>query len=538
MASNLVLLSYKPGIQRDGTNFQGDMCSNGQWVRFQRGKIKKIGGMQAPALPNYTNNLIASDISLFPYNGNILCYIAGTLNNKPRIYKTVINRDFKSTNNNYNPLNLPNDNTNIKWQSEVVIKNNVREIVFLGTNNANDINDISASILYHLALIPNNFNTNLNLIVNATVGIDALINGGMVWSNPYLFLYGSNGLVQYSANNDPLNFVIEANNPASGGRFNISNDKVIWGRPIRGGSNAPAILFWTLSSVVRVINVGDQTVSFKIDVISTSSSIMSTKCVVEYDGLFFWPGTDRFFIYNGVVQEMVNTTNLNYFYDNIDMNFRQKVFGVKNPKYGEIWWFYPEKVRTVGRNQDLSAGTNTRALIYNVRENSWYDTAIYRDCGVFSNDLGILATHGMSLVNPIDNNNWLWRHEYATDEAIENDNNYEITSSFDTPTFGWSSFNPVNSGTGSRAQPIDRWIELRRIEPDFVLDDNDIMNVLVNTQVYAQSPTVRSNPVQFQGNTDKIDMRNQGRQMSLTFSSNKKFEMGNVMMLLGIGDGQ
>lgn len=33
-------------------------------------------------------------------------------------------------------------------------------------------------------------------------------------------------------------------------------------------------------------------------------------------------------------------------------------------------------------------------------------------------------------------------------------------------------------------------------------------------------------------------MRVQGRQMSLTFSSDGYFEMGNIMMLLGIGDGQ
>ena len=289
---------------------------------------------------------------------------------------------------------------------------------------------------------------------------------------------------------------------------------------------------------MRVINVGDQTVSFKIDVISTSSSIMSTKCVVEYDGLFFWPGTDRFFIYNGVVQEMVNTTNLNYFYDNIDMNYRQKVFGIKNTKYGEIWWFYPEKVGTPGRNAALPAGTNTRALIYNVRENSWYDTAIYRDCGVFSNDLGILATFGMSLANPVANTNGLWRHEFRYIEDIQGGANNAITSSVTTPVFGWSSFNPVNSGTGSRAQPIDRWIELRRIEPDFLLNNVEFINVVVNTKMYAQSISVSTVPFLFYYNTEKIDMRVQGRQMSLTFSSDGYFEMGNVMMLLGIGDGQ
>ena len=531
MASNLVLLSYKPGIQRDGTIFQGDMCSSGQWVRFQRGKIKKIGGMKAPSLPDYTKTLIASDISLFPYQGRIFYYIASST----RITCGEVDLNFNDTENIYNNLNPVPNGANILWQSQTIIKDNQRLIVFFGGNNAGDIAQNSASVIYYGNLFEE---VNFTLLNNNNVGIDPLINGGMVYSNPYLFLYGSNGLVQYSKSNNPLDFRIDANDPASGGKFNISNDKVIWGRPIRGGSNAPAILFWTLSSVVRVINVGDQTVSFKIDVISTSSSIMSTKCVVEYDGLFFWTGTDRFFIYNGVVQEMVNTTNLNYFYDNIDMNYRQKVFGIKNTKYGEIWWFYPEKVGTPGRNAALPAGTNTRALIYNVRENSWYDTAIYRDCGVFSNDLGILATFGMSLANPVANTNGLWRHEFRYIEDIQGGANNAITSSVTTPVFGWSSFNPVNSGTGSRAQPIDRWIELRRIEPDFLLNNVEFINVVVNTKMYAQSISVSTVPFLFYYNTEKIDMRVQGRQMSLTFSSDGYFEMGNVMMLLGIGDGQ
>jgi len=522
MVSNLVQLSYRPGIQRDGTKFQGDFCSDGQWVRFQRGVVKKMGGMKAPAIPAYINNLMASDISLYPYNGNIFYYIASSA----RITTGVIDNNFNNIGNNYNPLNPVVNGANILWQSEVVIQNNQRRIVFFGGNNSVDIAQNTASVLYEGIICTNQ---NLTLINNANAGIDPLINGGMVWSNPYLFLYGSNGLVQYSANNNPFNFNIVANNAASGGRFNISNDKVIYGRPIRAGSNAPAILFWTLSSVVRILNVGDQAVNFKIDVISNSSSILSSKCVVEYDGLFFWPGTDRFFLYNGVVQEMVNTTNLNYFFDNIDMAQRQKVFGVKNPKYGEIWWFYPI-IGTQG---------NSKALIYNIRENSWYDTQIFRDAGFFSNDLGILATFGESLTVPQANMNYLWRHEFGNNETIQNGEDNLIASSITTPTFGWASFNPVRSGQGAKSQPIDRWVEIRRIEPDFKMNDpTQQISVIVNTQTYAQSQEVQSAPINFTGETGKIDMRVQGRQMSLTFTSGNYFEMGNIMMLLGIGDGQ
>lgn len=530
MASNLVQLSYKPGIQRDGVLFQGDFCSDGQWVRFQRGKVKKIGGMKGIEV---NNNLVASEIALFPYNGNQIYYIGSTTG----VFSGTLDNDFNNNGNIANPIPFNNARALVKWQIETVINNNQTIAVFMATDNGQDINQHTASPIYTgpiggaLALLDPN-----------AAGVSALINGGMCYSSPLLFLYGSNGIVQYSRNNNPFLFT---NDPAAGGgTLTISNDKVIWGRAIRGGPNAPSVLFWTLSTVVRITNTAtdEEAVAFQIDVISKSSSIISSKCVVEYDGLFFWAGTDRFFVYNGIVQEIVNNTNLNFFYDNIDMNYRQKVFGVKNTRYGEIWWFYPEKMGTHGRNAAIPQGGITHAIIYNKRENTWYDTAVYRDCGTYSEDFGFLATYGMSLTNPVGGTTNLWRHEVGINEDIPNVQNAPIVGGFTTPIFGWSSFNPIYSAvSSSKGQPVDRWIEIRRIEPNFVysyVGQPTNMNVTVNTFQYAQSPEVSSDPFPFTYNTPKIDMRVQGRQMSLTFTGENYFEMGNIFMLIGIGDAQ
>ena len=39
-------ITYKPGILRDGSPFQGSYCTRGQWVRFFRGWPQNIGGMR------------------------------------------------------------------------------------------------------------------------------------------------------------------------------------------------------------------------------------------------------------------------------------------------------------------------------------------------------------------------------------------------------------------------------------------------------------------------------------------------------------
>lgn len=529
MAANLFPLIYKPGIKRDGTQFQSDYCTTGQWVRFQRGIVKKTGGMLgggnisfplAPVDPATVTNIPNILLVSSTVNPNFYTYIGTNVGNTSRVYKVEFTPNFISVNNNPITADL-GPKTSFMWQFETVIRDGVKNIVCFGADNALNIAQNAAPILY---AGPVQAAAGAALVA---VDLPAAASGGVCYSNPYLFIYGSNGYVAYSRPANPLVFV-----GLGSGSFTISNDKVIYGAPIRGGSNSPALLFWTLSSVVKVVNVGDVAVNFKIDVISKSSSILSSRCVVEYDGVFFWIGTDRFFVYNGIVQEMSNTMSLNYFFDNLDFNHRQKVFGVKNTKYGEIWWFYPEK-------DQGAIVQNTRAIIYNKRENSWYDTAINRDCGVFFEDLGFMCTFGKPLENA-DAFSYIWRHEVGASQVYYPrflGNNIQLTvpipSTFTTPTFSWAAFNPLKQQTG-----VDRWVDLRRIEPDFLMDnDEDQIELIVNTKEYAQSTNVTSAPILFTGTTEKLDMNVQGRHMNFTFSSDKNFEIGYLMMLLALGDG-
>jgi len=94
--------------------------------------------------------------------------------------------------------------------------------------------------------------------------------------------------------------------------------------------------------------------------------------------VYYWCGVDRFLLYNGVVKEIPNTFNQNYFFDNLNYAAREKVWVTKVPRFGEIWWFYPSGSATECNN----------AVIYNVRENVWYDAGFalgaQRSAGYFS----------------------------------------------------------------------------------------------------------------------------------------------------------
>ncbi len=194
--------------------------------------------------------------------------------------------------------------------------------------------------------------------------------------HPYVFVYGNTVLIKNCSAGNLNDWV-----SADANEVNVATGKIVQGLPVRGGSNSPSGLFWSLDSLVRVSfvgGVGTPPQYWRYDIITSQSSILSSQSAIEYDGIYYWCGVDRFLMYNGVVKEIPNVMNQNYFFDNLNYAQRQKVWVSKVPRFGEIWWFYPRG----------SATECNDAIIYNVRENTWYDAGLalgsQRSAGYFS----------------------------------------------------------------------------------------------------------------------------------------------------------
>ena len=349
------------------------------------------------------------------------------------------------------------------------------------------------------------------------------ISGGVVMLFPYLFVYGNNGLIQNCSAGDFNNWT-----SADSNANNVSSTKVVKGMPLRGGTTSPAGLFWTLDSVVRVTyaptTVGNATFYWKYDLITQQSSILSSQCVIEYDGLFYWVGTDRFLMYNGVVAEVPNSQNNNYFFDNLNYKQRQKVWASKVPRWGEIWWFFPS-----GNSEECND-----AIIYNVREKCWYDAGqalgARRSAGVFSEVFRRPIWGGTD--QNVTGQYTLWQHEIGTNEVYTNHVN-AIESYFET--------NVIGSGAGlvgATQQPGDNlWTRIERVEPDFV--QSGAMNLTITGKSYADDVDDPSVEYPFDPTTLKIDLKEQRREMRLRFSSNTQngdYFMGRVILNIDTGD--
>jgi hypothetical protein len=349
------------------------------------------------------------------------------------------------------------------------------------------------------------------------------VSGGCVMLHPYLFVYGNNGLIKNSSAGNFQDWV-----SADANENTVSSGKIVKGMPVRGGTTSPSGIFWSLDSVIRVSyapqTIGTSTIYWRYDIVTSQSSILSSSSVIEYDGIFYWCGVDRFLMYNGVVQELANTMNINHFFDNLNYAQRQKVWASKVPRWGEIWWFYPRGDSTECND----------AIIYNVREKVWYDAGqalgANRSAGVFS-EVFRKPIWACSLMNE-ENCYTLWQHDTGTNLVIGNQQS-AIQSYFETDSLGW-----VNGGPNQN-DPIgmNNWIRLERLEPDFIQSEE--MNLYVTGKGYANAEDVETGPYTFAPDTLKIDLREQRREMRLRFESNivnGNYECGLNLLSADVGD--
>jgi hypothetical protein len=598
------IIASKPGIKRDGTIFEGDNYTDGQWVRFQRGLPRKVGGYRS--ISKYLTE-VSRGISAWTQQGFQYCH-SGSENVLERF--TIDSSGNTSIITDRTPGVAPSGSVELTGGASgsvdgitvdgVQIMSGAEtfdtDLATTATNVAANINaftvDFTASAVGEVITITSvtqgtaqngdavvsttttitttdvnlaggevplesnplnmwmfdfqyepsaaqnyilaHVSPNLSCVCNdvggqifygdvlGTAKLENIVlpagmnaTGGIVVAHPYLVYYGTDGMVGWSVPGDPTDLT-----GSGSGQARPWSQKFIKAISLRGGAgNAPAALFFAYDAVVRMSFTGGQTI-FQFDVIATETSIMSPNCVVDYYGVLYWAGVDRFLMFNGVVREVENTLNLNFFFDNITEGNRPKVFAFKVPRFGEIWWCYPRG----------DATECTHAVIYNVRENTWYDTALPnfgRSAGVYNN--GLLAPI-LTGVLPTDDGYKVWLHEKGTDE-IDGINLQPINSFFTT-----ADISVVAS------QSMNAKVRVMAVEPDFV--QSGPMTLQVVGRANARAPEVFSTVFQFPESASEpyeeiVMLKEQRRELRLTFTSNAvggTYQMGQIIAQIDTGD--
>ena len=589
MTKQVFTVDTLAGVQRDGTVFDMNFYTDAKWVRFQRNRPRKIGGYREITGQSkgysrgiYVNSVDGNNQVFNGYNNGL----------------EVVNIDSNGIGSGINQLTLSDftaSDLNL-WQFDSMFdaqgSGNQLLIAHPGQNLAQIDQTVNTPVL------AGDINGTTMAQLEDTSGPSPTgdpieVSGGVVVLHPYVFVYGDNGLIKNCTAGNPYDW----NGPDSN-ETNVASTKIVKGLPVRGGSNAPSGLFWSLDSLIRVSYTPTtvtlagtaETFYWRYDIITSQSSILSSQSVIEYDGIYFWCGVDRFLLYQGVVKEIPNTFNQNYFFDNLNYAQRQKVWATKVPRFGEIWWFFPSGDSTECND----------AIIYNIRENIWYDAGqalgARRSAGYFSQvfhypinagtDLSVqelvftttIDTTNASADIEVPLNNQIALGQLVIGTGIPDGslviaiapsatpNYFTVTLSEDataTATGVSATFNTTagrvslwqheigtDAVVGSSANAIESyfetsdlgfvaggpaqtapvgdnfWVNLERVEPDFI--QSGTMSFQVTGRPYAQSADVASQEYEFEPETGKIDMRQQRREIRLRFKSN--VQGGNYQM--------
>lgn len=351
MATRPIHIKSLAGVKRDGTRFEGDFYIDAKWMRFQRGLPRKMAGYR-----QITNGVSGLNRGMFTSSEDNFLYTQ--IGSASYLEQVAIDQNGNpSPVYDRTPAGFATDLNNM-WQMDIfydpITANSA--IVAHAAPNLNDISSTTNRPIYIGA-------TTSTTQFTALGGTSPNVSGGIVILHPYVVAFGNDGYVAWSAPGDPTDWTTLA----GGNDAYVTGQKIVHAQSSRGGAeNSPSAIMWSLDSVIRMSYIGSNTTVFSFDTISDESSILSSQSVVEYDGIFFWCGVDRFLMYNGVVKEVPNPLNQNWFFDNLNFSQRQKVFGFKVPRWGEIWWCFPFG----------DATECTHAVIFNIREQTWYDTVL------------------------------------------------------------------------------------------------------------------------------------------------------------------
>jgi hypothetical protein len=490
-----------PGIKRDGTQFEGDYYTDGRWVRFQRGLPRKMAGYRT-----VTSRLQEKVYGMGSFSASGHNYIhcgEGSF-----LEQAVINSNGILSNiYNRTPAGFDIDPENL-WQF-ANLPDAVATVTDVIAHAAPNLSDISSTI--ETPIYYGQADDTASLVPS---GLDP-VSGGACTLGPYLFGYGNSGVIQWSAPNDPTS-------PDNSSR--VTGQKIIRGMELRGGADGPAGIFWSLDSLIAAQFTGG-TVAFAFRTLASELSVLSSRSIIEYDGIYYWWNVDRPLMFNGVVREVPNMLNINFFLDNLNFEHRQKVFAYKVPRFGEIWWCFP-----FGDSTECNW-----AVVYNVRENTWYDTPLPsrgRTSGIFAQ---VYPRPFMTDAYETATGYSIWEHETGTDE---------IDGSLVNPVVSF--FQTADISMLTTDSPADGTLEVAVVEPDFVQSGD--MTVEVTGKANARAPEIVSSPKTFVEDTGNLDAANQlvrfreaRRIMRFRFGSNAQggdYQMGLCFAHVDRSDGR
>lgn len=500
----------KPGIKQDSTLFEGTEYVNGQWCRFDaRGNPKKMGGYVG-----VTSHLseIVRGMNSFASGGLNYVHLGSAS------FLTQQHVDFTGTpgsSADRTPAAGFVPNLANLWQLDFM-QNKVSGASAIIAHAGQNLNDITSNVETAIYYGPATGSGHLSTSAANPVS------GGILALPPFMLGFSNAGRVDISPLNDPT-----AATPQS---TYVTPQKIVRGMRIRG--QTPTAILWSLDALIiatydAALSSGQPNPVFDFSEVATEISILSSQGPVELDSIYYWPGVDRFMMYNGIYREMPNNMNIDFFYDNLNFAQRQKAFSFKVPRWGELWFCAPL----------FGATECNHAVIYNTRLQTWYNTPLPdggRSAALFAR---VYQRPFMCDVDPTSTGFTLWQHETGLDKVL---------GSQTLPIDAFYQTHEISPIMGEIGTPQDKAFRVSIVEPDFnqtgplTCTVYGRANARLSQNVVGQF-TIPQNVTLTDGSDQVAFFKTEARLLSFKFESNSpggNFRAGRVLAHIEPTDGR
>ena len=179
--------------------------------------------------------------------------------------------------------------------------------------------------------------------------------------------YGSYGvneldplLIRWTAQESYTDWTPDATNQA--GSYRLSHGSTIIGAL----QTRQEIVVWTDAAIYAMQYLGPPYV-WGFTLLADNISITSPNAMATANGVVYWMGVDKFYVYSGRVETLPCAVRT-YIYEDINRDQFFQCFAGSNEGYSEIWWFY------------CSANSTTidRYVIFNYLDRVWYYGTLQR----------------------------------------------------------------------------------------------------------------------------------------------------------------
>ena len=189
-------------------------------------------------------------------------------------------------------------------------------------------------------------------------------------------------LIRWSAQESYTNWTPAITNQA--GSYRLSHGSTIIGAL----QTRQEIVVWTDSAVYAMQYLGPPSV-YGFTLLADNISIVSPNAMATANGVVYWMGVDKFYVYSGRVETLPCSVRT-YIFNDINRDQFAQCFAGTNEGFSEVWWFY------CSANSDVV----DKYVIFNYLDRVWYYGSLARTAWLDSplRDFPQAATTGNIIV--------------------------------------------------------------------------------------------------------------------------------------------